>query len=242
MRFNVEIAEIPVEICCQYSETKAFMVDFLSEKAPCFTVDFTEEELAAFQKWTAELVSKGFKEYRLSEPARELVLIHSKLSEELLNYDVLLVHGSAISLDGDAYLFTAPSGTGKSTHTRLWREAFGDRTMMINDDKPMLKIRDGRVEVYGTPWRGKHHLGCNTHRPLKAIIELTRGTENRIRKISASEAFPVIQKQAVSFQDVGLMRKILSLEKALIETVPFYRLNCNMEREAALVAWKGMNQ
>ena len=242
MRFTVEIAEIPIEICCRYSENKAFMEDFMTHKEPCITVEVTEKELAAFRKWTDELVSQGFEEYRFSEPACELVLIHNKLSQELLNYDILLVHGSAISMDGDVYLFTAPSGTGKSTHTRLWRETFGDRTMMINDDKPMLKIQRNRIEVYGTPWRGKHHLGCNDHRPLKAIIELNRGPENRIRRISTADAFPVIRKQAISFQDVGLMTKILSLEKTLAETIPFYRLNCNMEREAALIAWQGMNQ
>ena len=106
----------------------------------------------------------------------------------------------------------------------------------------MLKIQRDGVEVYGTPWQGKHHLGCNDHRPLKAIIELERGTENRIRRIGAADAFPVLRKQAVAFQDVGLMTKILSLEKTLVEIIPFYHLNCNMEREAALVAWQGMNQ
>lgn len=241
MKFTVEIAELPIEICCRYPETKAFMGDFLSLKEPCISIDLTEKELAAFQKWTVELVSKGFEEYRLSPAAQELVLIHSKLSQELLDYDILLVHGSAISMDGEAYLFTAPSGTGKSTHTRLWREVFGDRTMMINDDKPMLKIQRDSVEVYGTPWRGKHRLGCNDHRPLKAIIELNRGAENRIWRINAADAFPVVRKQAIAFQDVGMMTKILSLEKVLIETVPFYRLSCNMEKDAALVAWEGMN-
>lgn len=242
IRFTVEIAGIPAEIRCRYPETKTYMEEFLSEKEPCFTVWPSEEDFEAFRKWTEELVAKGYEEYDYSPLMQENILVHSQLSRELLTYDVLLVHGSAISMDGEVYLFTAPSGTGKSTHTRLWREAFGERTMMINDDKPMLKISPDGVEVYGTPWRGKHRLGCNAHGPLKAIIDLTRDTENHIERISASEAFPIIKKQAIAFHDVGLMTKILSLEKSLMETIPSYRLGCNMEQEAAMVAWEGMNQ
>ena len=242
IRFTVEIAGIPAEIRCRYPETKSDMEEFLSVKEPCFSVWPSEEDFEAFRKWTEELVAKGYEEYDYSPLMQENILVHSQLSRELLTYDVLLVHGSAISMDGEVYLFTAPSGTGKSTHTRLWREAFGERTMMINDDKPMLKISPDGVEVYGTPWRGKHRLGCNAHGPLKAIIDLTRDTENHIERISASEAFPIIKKQAIAFHDVRLMTKILSLEKILMESIPFYRLGCNMEREAAVVAWEGINQ
>lgn len=242
IRFTVEIAGVAAEICCRYPETKAYMEDFLSDRDPCFTVQPSEEDFETIQRWTAELVAKGYEEYRYSPVMQENILVHSQLSRELVNHDVLLVHGSAISMDGEVYLFTAPSGTGKSTHTRLWRETFGERTMMINDDKPMLKISPDGIEVYGTPWRGKHRLGCNDHRPLKAIIDLTRDTENHIERISASEAFPIIKKQTIAFHDVRLMTKILSLEKTLMESIPFYRLGCNMEREAAMVAWEGMNQ
>ena len=242
IRFTVEIAGIPAEICCRYPETKTYMEEFLSEQEPCFTVRPSEEDFEALRKWTEKLVAKGYEEYDYSPVMQENILVHSQLSRELLNYDALLMHGSAISMDGEVYLFTAPSGTGKSTHTRLWREAFGERTMMINDDKPMLKISPDHVEAYGTPWRGKHRLGGNVHGPLKAIIDLTRDAENHIERISAADAFPILKKQAIAFHDVGLMTKILPLEKTLIETIPFYRLGCNMEREAALVAWEGMNQ
>ncbi len=84
------------------------------------------------------------------------------------SYDTVLFHGSALAIDGDGYLFTAKSGTGKSTHTRLWRERFGDRVVMINDDKPLLHIDAGSVIAYGTPWNGKHRLGTNASVPLRA--------------------------------------------------------------------------
>ena len=78
-------------------------------------------------------------------------------------------------MDGEAYIFTAVSGTGKSTHAMLWREVFGERVRMINDDKPLIRITpEGKAVVYGTPWDGKHHLSKNSAFPLKAICWLTR--------------------------------------------------------------------
>ena len=104
IKFTVEIAGIPIEICCWYPETKAYMNDFLSEKKPFFTVEPTEEEFETLRNWTEELVSRGYEEYQFSAISQESILIHSKVSEELLNYDVLLVHGSAICMDGEVYL------------------------------------------------------------------------------------------------------------------------------------------
>jgi serine kinase of HPr protein (carbohydrate metabolism regulator) len=107
----------------------------------------------------------------------------------LMRYNGLRIHASAVEVDGKAYLFSANSGTGKSTHTRLWREVFGDRAVMVNDDKPFLRMTEGAVMVYGSPWNGKHGLGCNLSVPLKAVCILERGEENRIEKISAKQAF-----------------------------------------------------
>ena len=73
----------------------------------------------------------------------EWIAIYRRLSDYVLQKDVLLFHSSALALDGQVYLFAAPSGTGKSTHARLWRETFGDRVVMVNDDKPLLKIAEG---------------------------------------------------------------------------------------------------
>ena len=98
----------------------------------------------------------------------------------MISYDTILFHGSVIAVDGIGYLFTAKSGTGKSTHTRLWREYFGDRAAMVNDDKPLLKITDSSVIAYGTPYNGKHRLGTNISVPLKAICILTRAADNHI--------------------------------------------------------------
>jgi hypothetical protein len=143
-------------------------------------------------------------------------------------------------MDGVAYLFTARSGTGKSTHTRLWRECFGDRCTMVNDDKPLLRISDGGVTVYGTPWNGKHRLGNNVSAPLRAICLLTRAEDNSIAPITVSEAMPHIFTQVNRPEDPDLLRRTVLLIDTLMHSVGLYRLGCNMSREAAHVAYDGM--
>lgn len=145
-------------------------------------------------------------------------------------------------MDGIAYLFTAKSGTGKSTHTRLWREVFGPRAVMINDDKPLLKIGERGVTVYGTPWDGKHRLSGNISAPLKAVCILERGVRNRIFPISAREAWPMLLQQSNRPQKPDKLKKTIQMADALAHRVLLYRLYCNMSPDAVKTAWAGMNE
>lgn len=167
----------------------------------------------------------------------ETLAVQRMLSHWLLDRDVLLFHGSAISMDGKGYIFAAPSGTGKSTHARLWRERYGERVTMVNDDKPFLKITDGGVTVYGSPWDGKHRLSTNTAVPLKAIALIERAEENSIERIEPTKAVVMLMQQAYREED---MDRIFPLVLRLAELVPIYRLRCNMEPEAAVIAYEGM--
>ena len=138
------------------------------------------------------------------------------------------------------YLFTAKSGTGKSTHTRLWRRLLGDRAVMVNDDKPLLHIGADGVTGYGTPYNGKHRLGCNMSVPLKAICILTRAAENSIVRITKAEAYSMLLQQVYRPADPVQMKKTLVLIDRLAEQTALYRLGCNMDLEAAEVAYNGM--
>ena len=104
----------------------------------------------------------------------ETLAVYRKIAEKMIDYDTILFHGSVIAVDGIGYLFTAKSGTGKSTHTRLWRELFGERAVMVNDDKPLIKVSENGIIVYGTPWDGKHRLSTNTFVPLKGICFMSK--------------------------------------------------------------------
>jgi len=140
-----------------------------------------------------------------------------------------------------AYLFTAKSGTGKSTHTRLWREMLGDRAVMVNDDKPFLRVMPDGIRAYGSPWNGKHGLGNNIDVPLKAICILERGEQNEIQQISANEAVSMLLQQSNRPQQSALLPKYLELLECIANKTAFYRLKCNMDPEAAQIAYQTMS-
>jgi hypothetical protein len=110
----------------------------------------------------------------------------------LLRYNGLMLHASAAALGGRAYLFSGPCGRGKSTHTHLWQQTFGEAVQVFNDDKPALRRLDGRWYAYGTPWCGKDGINLNQKWPLGGICFLEKSQENRIRRLSAAEALPLI--------------------------------------------------
>ena len=196
-----------------------------------FVISTTEEDIA-FEESMSEFPT----------PLNELetLAVQRKLSEALIDYDTILFHSSALAVDGQGYLFAAVSGTGKSTHARLWREAFGDRVTMINDDKPFIRIGQDEVRVYGSPWDGKHHLSTNTSVPVKAICILTRDTTNHIEKISPQKAFSVLFQQTYRSKDPAKLAKTVDLIIRMTEKVSLYRLGCNMDPEAAKVSYEGM--
>ena len=97
-------------------------------------------------------------------------------------YNGLMLHASAAALGGRAYLFSGPCGRGKSTHTRLWQQTFGEAVQVFNDDKPALRRLDGRWYAYGTPWCGKDGINLNQKWPLGGICFLEKSQENRIRR------------------------------------------------------------
>lgn len=170
----------------------------------------------------------------------EFTAVHKQVSDYLTGKGFLLMHGAVVAVDGQSYLFTARSGTGKSTHAALWMDRFGDRAMMVNGDKPYLKITDGQVFAYGTPWNGKEHLGANIHLPLKAICILERDSVNHIKRIGSVEAFPMLVQQTYRPEDADLAASSLSVLGDIAARIPLYRLGCNMDPDAARVSFEGM--
>ena len=236
----IEIAGVPAEVICRYAENECFLRAYASDRTPVFTVAPRDGDLMRVQEDFDRMdEAEGVPKHRRSEAFLENSAIHTLLAERLTEYGVLLLHGSALCMDGEAYIFTAASGTGKSTHARLWREAFGNRVWMVNDDKPMLKITAGGATVYGTPWDGKHHLSRNASAPLKAIVMLRRDTTNHIEPLSKADAFPELMRQ--SFRSQSAPARSLALVRRLLDAAELYSLGCNMSPEAARVAWEGMN-
>lgn len=239
--FVIELAGVPARIRCRFPENREFLKDYLSDREPLFAVEPTPDDLERMQADFERMDEvEGNPKFRRSDSLLENTAIHTLLAENLVQYNVLLMHGSALCMDGQAYIFTAPSGTGKSTHARLWREAFGDRVWMINDDKPMLKITETGVTVYGTPWDGKHHLSRNASAPLRAIAWLTQAETNYIIRMSKDNAFPVIIRQCFGSQKPETMELVVKLEKMLVSSTDFYALGCEISLKAAFIAERVM--
>jgi len=111
---------------------------------------------------------------------------------------------------------------------------------MVNGDKPLVKIADSGVTVYGTPWNGKHRLGENISAPLRAVCILERAEENMIRPVTKAEAYPALLRQIYRPADPVMLAKTLGLIDRLADTIGLFRLGCNMDREAAEISYNGM--
>ncbi len=177
----------------------------------------------------------------LSEEDCEYIWTGEQFCLGLLAFDGFMLHASAVVYEGKAYLFSAPSGTGKSTHTALWREVFGDSAYILNDDKPVIRIKDGSVWVYGTPWSGKTDQNRNESVPLQGICFIQRSVDNRISEIGVAEAAYEILNQTVRPNGAKSMDQLLSVLDKVLAKAKVYKMGCNISHEAVKTAYNGMN-
>ena len=161
---------------------------------------------------------------------------------KLLKYNGLLVHSSAVVMDGYAYLFSAPCGTGKSTHTSLWQKVFGsDRAQILNDDKPAIRLEDGVWYAYGTPWSGKTTLNLNLRAPLAGICFLRRGETNTIKPFGGFQAICALVEQTARPSMRQCRSQIMRLVDSVFQNVPIWEMHCNMELDAPQVSYAAMS-
>ena len=158
---------------------------------------------------------------------------------KLLKFGGFMLHSSTISYDGKAYIFTADSGTGISTHTSLWRQ-YIDGVEMINDDKPAMKLIDGRFYAVGTPWSGKTDQNADVSVPVGGVVLLHRGTENTIRPATPLESIPFLMRQTQvpsRSENVDILTDLL--DKFIRET-PIYILECDMSEDAVKTSFEAL--
>lgn len=240
--FSMEIAGIVIRVDPLYESTREYCRAYLTTSQPEFSVAVTTLELEQEQcLLEQEAVEQGLRVRRFKEPSLERSFIQRRVADFLISRNILLLHGSAVSVDGEGYLFTAPCGTGKSTHTRLWRDYFGDRATMVNDDKPFLKITSNGVTVCGSPWTGKHGLGNNISVPLSGICLLRRGIDNRIQSSTRENLVLFLREQLHTPIDPTLLPKMFEMVDTLTELVPLWEMSCNKNVEAAKLSYDAMS-
>lgn len=238
-----QIAGCTIEITSLYKDVHILCKDYRHSGSTDFSVVTTPSDIEFERnKSVREDEIEGIPYRDFSDGYLETLAVYRKIADRMLDYDTLLFHGSAVAVDGAGYLFTAKSGTGKSTHARLWRKCLGDRAVMVNDDKPLLKVTDSGVKVCGTPWDGKHRLSSNITVPLKTVCILYRAQKNRIERISRKEAWLMLLQQAYRPQNAGKLERVMKLIDSISENALLYRLECNMENEAAVIAYREMER
>lgn len=241
--FTILLAEKRISVSALFESTREFCREYLSDGTPDFSVAITKEDIVFEREKSAkEDILEGIPVRNFSDEYLETLAVYRKIADKMIEFHTILFHGSVIAVDDTGYLFTAKSGTGKSTHTRLWREVFGKRAFMVNDDKPLLRVTEEGVFAYGTPWDGKHHLSTNCKVPLAGICILERGQKNTIVSLNEKEALPMILQQSHRPANPIALAQMLSVINDLIKNTSFYRLRCNMEHEAAVVAHEGMKR
>ena len=178
VNFKIKIVDTVLEINAFNESTKRYCKDFLSEEESNYVITMTEEDLKN-ERTTSETGKVYVNE--------EISALYRRIANLLVEENIIVFHGSSFMVDNNGFLITARSGVGKSTHSRNLKEYIGDRFIYINDDKPLLKVNENSVTVYGTPWNGKERKSNDVSAPLRAILFLSRGETNTYRKIVNKE-------------------------------------------------------
>lgn len=226
-----KIAGLIVEMDVRYDRLKEYAEQYLykGKQSPDMTLVLKNEALL-----------KAKEHYQnLSESDLEYLLYGILFYDRLLDFDGMMLHASAVAFEKRAYLFSADSGTGKSTHTAYWTELF-EGAVILNDDKPALRFVDGELYVYGTPFSGKHKKSVNTKVLLGGICFLERGSENEIQGITPSQALQYVLKQTVSSAAADRTAKKLYVLDKVLSNAKLYKMKCTNHISAAQVAYDKM--
>ena len=228
-----DIAELKILMTTYYDRVRNLAEEYLAK------TDWVEpdHELDLGVEYYENQINDGLED--VTPENMEYVATGALFNRFLIVHDGLMLHSSAVVVDGYAYLFSADSGTGKSTHTNLWLEKFGDKAFIINDDKPAIRKIDGEWYVYGTPWCGKNNTNKNAKAKLGAIVFLERSEENWIENESIQDAIKKFFRQTTrKLNKEQNMDKVLSTMEKVLSEVPIYKMGCNISEEAAKMAYE----
>ncbi|HHV33154.1 MAG TPA: hypothetical protein GXX71_00440 [Acholeplasma sp.] len=228
-----KICDLIVKMNPIYEPLKSQIIPYLVE---------TDEEIDFEIPNIEDKVEKLFNETQLPNiGTAEYLLYGSYFYTRLIMYEGVMLHSSSVVYEDKAYLFSAPSGTGKSTHTSLWLEVF-EGSYILNDDKPAIRIIDDKIYAYGTPFSGKTDLSVPTRKEIKGICFLERSKENWIKEASLKDAISFFYRETVRPGHKELLDRAFDIVEKIVENVKIYRLGVNISHEAAILAYNKMNE
>lgn len=163
--------------------------------------------------------------------------IHNQIASQLINFNGFLIHGACISYKDNAYLFIAPSHTGKTTHIKLWLKHLSD-VKVIDGDKPIVRLINDEPIIFGTPWNGKERYGNNISSKLKSIIILHRSEVDTITSVNSKEYIDEIIKQVYIPEDNNKLISTLELIDSVFNKINIYDLHCTMNDSAFIKSFE----
>ena len=251
MRFTVRLADQTIEIQSLYDKVYQWCRDYLvpDDALPeggipedrihiAVTPEDIEREDRAtqYQGW-----KKNPDSFMVYHPAHlELSALYRRICEEMPLHSVMMMHGSVISTDSRGYMFMAPSGVGKTTRTEIWKSVY-PQSIIVNGDKPLIRVGEDTVYAYGTPWSGKEGYNFNISVPLQAVFILERaeeGEKDSIQKLSPFDAFAPVYHQAYHPDDVEAKKAAAALVNAFVSRTAVYKLRCAPTEEAIRLAYE----
>lgn len=234
-QFTIRIGDVRIGIISRFERIWEQCKDFLTSEKPQIIIrssftDGTKKTEKSHQKYR----SKGVV---ISPEEEESLEILRKIADRMIDEDYLLMHGAVVAKDGEAYIFTAPSGTGKTTRVQFWMDLYPD-SIIVNGDKPMIHVTEEKIFVCGTPWAGKEGWGRNIQVPIRAIYLLERAEQDSVKKIQPREAVMGLLRQTHRFDEMEKDRQKVHMVAKMAGKVHFFRYRSTMTAESVRMAYE----
>ncbi len=229
INFKIKITDIVIDINAFNESTKKYCEGFLSNEDSDLTITMSREDLE-----NEKHINEDGKVYA----SEEISALYRKIADLFIERNIVVFHGSSFKVGNYAFIVTARSGVGKSTHVGLLKKLLGDKLTYINDDKPLLEVNDNDLMLYSSPWNGKERRGNDIKAPLKAVIFLNRGNNTYQQLTNNQEVYFRLLSQIYLPRDKSKREKALKLIDVLLKRVIFYEINVNKEIESASLTYE----
>jgi hypothetical protein len=175
-----------------------------------------------------------------NKPSQNILytVVRDCLYKNLMNFDGIVLHSSAVVLDGQAYLFSGPSGIGKSTHTSLWCKYFKEEhPFILNDDMPIIRFVNNCFYAYGSPWSGKSNKNVNKKVPIRAIIFLERSNSDWIYLLNRNQSLVYLLEHVIRSDKKDYTEGLLLQIEKIMGCIPIYKMGCTISENAVNLAY-----
>ena len=238
--FTMRLAGVAVEVRALHESTREFCADYLAGGPASEHVKLSQADIDAERILSAKHDERaGLPVHDYSDAYLETLALYRKIAGIMLAHDAIVFHGCVLAVDGQAYVFTAPSGTGKTTHARYWLSQIAG-AHVLNGDKPLLRMRDGVALACGTPWQGKERMGRNEDLPIAGICVLKRSERAHIEPVSFTDVMDVLIGQTHRPPDVEGLVRCLGLVEEIGSGTPLWRMGCTLDERCARTSYEAM--